>query len=104
MTGESLVVEVASNDGYLLQYFSQHGIRVLGIEPAENVAAHAIAKGISTEIAFFGTDTAKRLKADGVNPALMTANNVLAHVPNIHDFIDGFRIGPGRRTGAPPSR
>jgi SAM-dependent methyltransferase len=85
------VVEVASNDGYLLQYFQQAGIPVLGIEPANNCAEAAIAKGIPTEIRFFGNLTARALAAD--YPAdLMVANNVLAHVPNINDFVEGFRI------------
>ncbi|HAL91581.1 MAG TPA: SAM-dependent methyltransferase [Verrucomicrobia bacterium] len=85
------VVEVASNDGYLLQYFKAAGIPVLGIEPATNCAEAAIAKGIPTEIRFFGNLSARALAAD--YPAdLMVANNVLAHVPDINDFVEGFRI------------
>ena len=88
----SLVVEVASNDGYLLQYFIQRGIRALGIDPAANVAATAIEKGIPTEVAFFGAETALRLAGAGHRPDVMAANNVLAHVPDLHDFVEGFRI------------
>jgi 2-polyprenyl-3-methyl-5-hydroxy-6-metoxy-1,4-benzoquinol methylase len=92
LTGKSLVVEVASNDGYLLQYFRQRGIPVLGIEPAVNVAAASSARGIPTEIAFFGSATAARLCGAGVAPDLIAANNVLAHVPDINDFVRGFTI------------
>lgn len=89
----SKVVEVASNDGYLLQYFRQQGIPVLGVDPAANVAKAAIEKGIPTEVAFFGVETAQRLLIQqGISADLMTANNVLAHVPDIHDFVEGFRI------------
>ncbi len=88
----SLVVEVASNDGYLLQYFKGRGIGVLGIEPASNVARVARDKGIPTEIAFFGVETARRLCGTGQSADLMTANNVLAHVPDLHDFVGGFRL------------
>lgn len=87
---ESLVIEVASNDGYLLQHFMAAGIPVLGIEPAANVAASGIAKGIRTEVAFFGKDIACNLAATGRKADLMAANNVLAHVPNIRDFVAGF--------------
>jgi SAM-dependent methyltransferase len=86
------VVEIASNDGYLLQYFVQRGIPVLGIDPAANVAEHAIARGVPTEIAFFGAGTAARLRATHPAPKLMAANNVLAHVPDLHDFVEGFRV------------
>ncbi len=86
------VIEVASNDGYLLQYFARHGIPVLGVDPAANVAEVAIGRGIPTEIAFFGATEARRLRATGHSPALICANNVLAHVPDLHDFVEGFRI------------
>jgi SAM-dependent methyltransferase len=87
------VVEVASNDGYLLQYFAQRGIPVLGVDPAANVARTAIARGIPTEVAFFGAETARRLREKHpARPVLMVANNVLAHVPDLHDFVEGFRI------------
>jgi hypothetical protein len=89
---DSLVVEVASNDGYLLQYFANRGVPVLGIEPAVNVAAAARKRGIPTEIAFFGRETAERLRSRGVAASLMPANNVLAHVPDIRDFVEGFAI------------
>ena len=88
----SLVVEVASNDGYLLQYFKRRGINVLGVEPAANVVAVAADKGIPSEVAFFGVATAARLRDNGVSPDLMVANNVLAHVPDINDFVGGFAM------------
>lgn len=89
---KSLVVEVASNDGYLLQFFRTAGVPVLGVDPAANVAKVAIQRDIPTETAFFGTATARRLREIGYAPQLIAANNVLAHVPDLHDFIDGFRI------------
>jgi len=92
LSGASLVVEVASNDGYLLQYFKKRGIGVLGVEPAGNVARVAIGNGIPTEVAFFGTETARRLVAGGNQADLTAANNVLAHVPDINDFVAGFKI------------
>ena len=92
LNGASEVVEVASNDGYLLQYFKAHGIPVFGIEPAANIAETAKALDIPTEVAFFGKTTAERLRAAGHAADLMPANNVLAHVPDIADFLDGFRI------------
>lgn len=92
LDGHSLVVEVASNDGYLLQYFKEFGISVLGVEPAGNVAKAAQHKGIATEVAFFGTETARRLLAAGKSADLMAANNVLAHVPDLHDFVAGFKL------------
>lgn len=92
LDGSKRVVEVASNDGYLLQYFADQGISVLGIEPAANVARVANEKGIPTEVAFFGRDTATALRDRGFAADLMAANNVLAHVPNIRDFIAGFAV------------
>ena len=89
---QSLVVEIASNDGYLLQHFAAAGIPVLGVEPAANVAAAAVAKGVPTEVSFFGRATAERLAARGIRADLVAANNVLAHVPDIADFVAGFRI------------
>ena len=86
-----LVVEIASNDGYLLQFFTNVDIQVLGIEPAAGVAKAAIAKGIPTQIVYFGESTAIEL-AKRKKPKLMIANNVLAHVPDLHDFIKGFSI------------
>lgn len=86
----SKVVEIASNDGYLLQYFIARGIPVLGVEPAENVAKVASSRGIPTEVAFFGCNTARSLRAADHSADLMVANNVLAHVPNIIDFAAGF--------------
>jgi SAM-dependent methyltransferase len=88
----SQIVELASNDGYLLQYFKRAGIPVLGVEPAANVAAAAIAQGIATEIAFFGRATAERLRAAGPPADLIAANNVLAHVPELNDFVAGMKI------------
>lgn len=92
LTGASKVIEVASNDGYLLRHFAEARIPVLGVEPAANVAAAAQALGIPTEIAFFGAETARRLKAMGHMADLMAANNVLAHVPDINDFVAGLGI------------
>ncbi len=89
---DSLVVEIASNDGYLLQHFVAEGVPVLGIEPAANTAESARAKNVATEVAFFGEETARRLAANGVAADLMAANNVLAHVPDILDFVRGFPI------------
>lgn len=88
----SLVVEVASNDGGLLRCFVDRGVAVLGIEPAGNVASRAIESGIPTEAAFFGTATAERITADR-KADLLVANNVLAHVPDLNDFVAGLRIG-----------
>src|SRR5947199_10148381 len=79
---DSTVVEVASNDGYLLQYFVELGMPVLGIEPAANVAAAAVAKGIDTRVAFFGIELAERLVAEGMTADLLIGNNVLAQVPD----------------------
>jgi len=86
----SQVVEIASNDGYLLQYFQGRGIPVLGVEPAANVAEVARAKGIPTEVAFFGAGSGRQLNARGFAADLMAANNVLAHVPDVNDFVAGF--------------
>lgn len=88
---QSLVVEVASNDGYLLQYFLQKGIPVLGIEPAENVAKVAMGKGIPTRVAFFGEPTAQLLLEEGKQADLLIGNNVLAHVPDLNDFVCGLK-------------
>jgi SAM-dependent methyltransferase len=87
----SHVVEVASNDGYLLQNFVKAGIPALGVEPAANVAAVARAKGVPTEVAFFGSETALRLAKEGRSADLLAAKNVLAHVPDINDFVAGVR-------------
>ena len=89
---QSSVIEIASNDGYLLQYFVEKGIPVLGIEPARNVAEAAIEKGIPTEIVFWDTKTAKRLASEGKYADLLLGNNVLAHVPNLNDFVEGLKI------------
>lgn len=89
---QSQIVEIASNDGYLLQYFSKRGIPALGIEPAANVAREAERKGIRTDVAFFGVKTAERLAAEGIRPDLIVANNVLAHVPDLHDFVRGLKL------------
>jgi SAM-dependent methyltransferase len=88
----SLVIEIASNDGALLQYFKELGIPVLGVEPAANIAAVAKVRGIPTEIAFFGRDTAKRLAAEHKFADLIVANNVIAHVPDLNDFVAAFKI------------
>lgn len=90
LTARSMVVEIASNDGYLLQYFRKRGIGVLGIEPAANIAAVAADKGIPTDVTFFGMEKAAQLRAKGIVPDVLVANNVLAHVPNINDFVEGM--------------
>ncbi|MDT3699656.1 MAG: class I SAM-dependent methyltransferase [Thermincola sp.] len=86
------VVEIASNDGYLLQYFKTAGIPVLGIEPAANVAKAAQDKGIQTVVTFFGQQAAKKLAAEGKQADLLIGNNVLAHVPDLLDFVSGMKI------------
>ena len=90
---KSQVVELASNDGYLLQYFKAAGIPVLGVEPSLSVAEVAIKeRGIPTEVRFFGRETAADLAARGQSADLIAANNVLAHVPDINDFVAGVKI------------
>jgi SAM-dependent methyltransferase len=86
----SLVVEVASNDGYLLQYFRERGIPVLGVDPAVNVARAAMERGVPTLTAFFGRATANQLVATGQQADLLIGNNVLAHVPDLNDFVGGL--------------
>ena len=92
LSRESLVVEVASNDGYLLQYFVQRDVPVLGIEPAANVAKVADEKGVPTLVRFFGTQVASELAAQGRCADLVLGNNVLAQVPDLNDFVEGLRI------------
>ncbi|MDR4464463.1 MAG: class I SAM-dependent methyltransferase [Nitrospira sp.] len=92
LNGKSQVVEVASNDGYLLQYFVQKGVPVLGIEPAANVAEVARKRGITSLVKFFGTQTALEMKQEGRQADLLVGNNVLAHVPNLNDFVAGIKI------------
>jgi SAM-dependent methyltransferase len=87
-----LVVEVASNDGYLLQYFVQQGVPALGIEPAANVARVAVEKGVPTLVRFFGAPLAKELAAEGSCADLVLGNNVLAQVPDVNDFVEGLKI------------
>jgi len=89
---ESLVIEIASNDGYLLQYFKEKNVPVLGIEPAANCARAAIEKGIVTWIKFFGVENAKELVRQNKMADLLLGNNVLAHVPDLNDFVEGMRI------------
>ncbi len=88
---ESLVVELASNDGYLLQYFVEERIPVLGVEPAANVAAAAEEKGIPTRVRFFGEAMARDLAEEGLHADLIIGNNVLAHVPELNDFVTGMK-------------
>jgi 2-polyprenyl-3-methyl-5-hydroxy-6-metoxy-1,4-benzoquinol methylase len=89
---QSLVVELASNDGYLLQYFVEMKIPVLGIEPAANVAAVATQKGVPTLVKFFGRETARELVASGKKADLLLGNNVLAQVPDLNDFVAGMKM------------
>ena len=88
----SLVVEIASNDGYLLKHFQDHAVPVLGVEPAANVAEVAIGQGIPTEVCFFGQNTARRLVGERGHADLLVGNNVLAHVPDLDDFTGGLAI------------
>ena len=92
LNSKSFVVEVASNDGYLLQYFVQNNIPVLGIEPAKNVAKVAIEKGVPTITEFFGVKLAEQLRDEGRQADLIAGNNVLAQVPDINDFVGGMKI------------
>jgi SAM-dependent methyltransferase len=87
----SLVIEIASNDGYLLQYFKEKGVPVLGVEPAANVAEAAQKAGIPTLVKFFGVETAKELVREGKQADLLLGNNVLAHVPDVNDFVGGMK-------------
>jgi 2-polyprenyl-3-methyl-5-hydroxy-6-metoxy-1,4-benzoquinol methylase len=91
-SSQSQVIEIASNDGYLLQYFHDRNIPVLGIEPTANTANVAKGKGIDTVVDFFGIRLAKELKAKGIEADLLLGNNVLAHVPDVVDFVAGMKI------------
>jgi SAM-dependent methyltransferase len=92
LTPDSHIVEIASNDGYLLQYFVERGIPVLGIEPAANVAKAAVERGVPTLVEFFGQESARRLAASGQQADLLIGNNVLAQVHDINDFVAGMKI------------
>lgn len=92
LDSKSLVIELASNDGYLLQYFVAKGIPVLGIEPAANVAAVAEQNGVKTLVRFFGSELARELVAQGTRADLVAGNNVLAQVPDLNDFVAGVKI------------
>jgi hypothetical protein len=92
LRSDSLVVELASNDGYLLQHFLQKGVPVLGIDPAANVARAAEERGVPTLVEFFGVELAERLVGEGRLANLVLGNNVLAQVPDINDFIGGVAI------------
>jgi SAM-dependent methyltransferase len=91
LKASDLVLEIASNDGYLLKHFKALGIRVLGVDPAENIAALASAAGIPTEVRFFDSKAAEDLLSDAGQANLVVANNVIAHVPDINDFVEGVR-------------
>ena len=92
LDANSFVAEVASNDGYLLQYFVRLGVPVLGIEPAGNVAKAAVEKGVPTLVRFFGTEVANELASEGRTADLVLGNNVLAQVPDLNDFVEGLKI------------
>jgi C-methyltransferase-like protein/putative zinc binding protein/methyltransferase family protein len=92
LTKDSQVIEIASNDGYLLQYFVERGIPALGIEPAANVAEVALNKGIPTLVQFFGRQVAEQLSGQGTRADLLIGNNVLAQVPDLDDFVGGMKI------------
>lgn len=91
LSSDSQVIEIASNDGYLLQHFVAKGLPCLGVEPAGNVAEIARAKGIETEVCFLGEETGRQLAAERKKGNLILGNNVLAHVPDIHDFVQGLK-------------
>ena len=91
LSAQSLVVEVASNDGYLLQYFVRRRVPVLGIEPAANVAKVAVEKGVPTLVRFFGAKLAQELADEGQCADLVLGNNVLAQVPDVNDFVEGLK-------------
>jgi hypothetical protein len=97
LTSQSQVVEIASNDGYLLQFFLKRGIPALGVEPAANVAKVAEAKGVPTLVDFFGRKVARELASRGHRPDLILGNNVLAQVPDLNDFVGGLKILLGPR-------
>ena len=92
LSAASRVVELGSNDGYLLQYFVAKGVSVLGIEPAANVAAAALKRGVPTRVKFFGAETARELVAEGIKADLVAGNNVLAQVPDLNSFVEGIRL------------
>lgn len=92
LTAKSKVVEIASNDGYLLQYFKEQGVQTLGIEPTKSTADAAISKGIETISRFFGKACALDLVRERGKADLIAANNVLAHVPDVNDFVGGFKL------------
>lgn len=94
---KSLVVEIASNDGYLLQYFKERNVRVLGIEPTESTATVAIQKGIETITEFFGIKFAAKIVKEKGKADLLLGNNVLAHVPDINDFVGGMKVALGEQ-------
>ena len=97
LTAASRVIELGSNDGYLLQHFLAKGIPILGVEPAKNVAEAAIAKGVPTVTKFFGRQTARELVAEGIRADLLCGANVLAQVPDVNDFVGGMKplLKPG---------
>ena len=94
---DKLVVELASNDGYLLQYFQALGVPVLGVEPAANVAKEAVRKGIPTRVEFFGRECAAKMVEEGIRADLIAANNVFAHIPDVRSFTAGMKtlLKPG---------
>ncbi len=92
LSGTSRVIELGSNDGYLLQYFVAKGMPVLGVEPARNVAEAAVARGVPTHVAMFGRQTARELQAQGLQADLLIGNNVLAQVPDVNDFVAGMKL------------
>jgi SAM-dependent methyltransferase len=92
LDARSLVIEVASNDGYLLQFYQRAGVPVLGIEPAANIARVAAERGIQTRVAFFGASLAEELKAQGCQPDVIHAHNVLAHVADLNGFVRGLEL------------
>lgn len=92
LNSESHVIEIASNDGYLLQYFVERKISCLGIEPTANTAEAARKKGVDTQESFFGVETAQKIRSESIQADLLLGNNVLAHVPDINDFVSGMPL------------
>jgi len=89
---DSLVVEVASNDGYFLRWFVERGVPVLGVEPARNVAAVAVERGVPTRVEYFGVETARAMVAEGLRADLLAGKNVMAQVPDLNDFVGGMAV------------
>jgi putative zinc binding protein len=100
---DSLVIEIASNDGYLLNFFKEHDVQVLGIEPAQNIAQVANDKGVPTIARFFGADVARELRSSACLADVLIGNNVLAHIPDLNGFVEGVRLRTSGTCSTPSS-